>query len=38
MKQFRLLLMTYVLRVAMRLCPKDCISTLQWFADMPFES
>jgi hypothetical protein len=36
-RQLRLYIMVKVLYWALILCPKDCINTLEWFSNMPFE-
>ncbi len=35
--QLRLLIMTYFLRMAIKVCPKDALRTLEWFTKVPLE-
>jgi len=33
----RLVLMTTVIELALKICPDQCTETIKWFGSMPFE-
>lgn len=35
--ELRLAIMTVVLHLALKICPKDATRTLQWFASIPID-
>jgi len=35
--ELRLAIMTAILQLALKICPKEATRTLQWFANIPFD-
>ncbi len=36
-RQLRLLLMILLIKLSLKICPKDCTNTLIWLGAIPFE-